>query len=87
MRVRAGGERKPLTGTLEQIRSDFADLEAQGITEVFVDLNFDPEIGSPDADPARVDAAGRRGAGRARPVDHLTAPAQLTRRKPREIAL
>lgn len=52
VRVRGDGERRPLTGTLEQIRSDFSDLEAQGITEVFVDLNFDPQIGSPDADPA-----------------------------------
>jgi probable F420-dependent oxidoreductase len=52
VRVRGDGERRPLTGTLEQIRSDFADLGAQGITEVFVDLNFDPQVGSPDADPA-----------------------------------
>ncbi|MDQ3404895.1 MAG: LLM class F420-dependent oxidoreductase, partial [Actinomycetota bacterium] len=44
--------RKPLTGTLEQIRGDFADIAAQGVTELFVDLNFDPQIGSPDADPA-----------------------------------
>ena len=29
-----------------------APLAAQGVTEVFVDLNFDPQIGSPDADPA-----------------------------------
>jgi hypothetical protein len=27
-------------------------LGAVGVTEFFVDLNFDPEIGSPDADPA-----------------------------------
>jgi hypothetical protein len=27
-------------------------VAAQGITELFLDLNFDPEIGSPDADPA-----------------------------------
>src|SRR5262249_35716324 len=40
VRVRANGERRPLTGTLEEIRSDFDDLAAQGITEVFVDLNF-----------------------------------------------
>jgi probable F420-dependent oxidoreductase len=51
VRVRANGERRPLTGTLDQIRSDFDDLAGQGITEVFVDLNFDPEVGSPDADP------------------------------------
>ncbi|MGQ0838710.1 TIGR03619 family F420-dependent LLM class oxidoreductase [Actinokineospora sp.] len=48
----AGGERRPLTGTVDQIRGDFADLAEQGITELFVDLNFDPLIGSPDADPA-----------------------------------
>ena len=52
VQVRADGQRRPLTGTLDQIRSDFAGLAEQGVTEVFVDLNFDPEIGSPDADPA-----------------------------------
>ncbi|WP_054045536.1 TIGR03619 family F420-dependent LLM class oxidoreductase [Alloactinosynnema sp. L-07] len=46
------GDRRTLTGTLDQIRGDFAMLAEQGITELFVDLNFDPEIGSPDADPA-----------------------------------
>lgn len=45
------GERGPLTGSLDEIRGDLADLAAKGITETFVDLNFDPEIGSPDADP------------------------------------
>lgn len=54
MRVRAAGEgdRKPLTGTLDQIRGDLAGLAGSGLTELFIDLNFDPEIGSPDADPA-----------------------------------
>lgn len=47
-----GPERPPLTGGVDDIRADFAMLAAQGVTEVFVDLNFDPEIGSPDADPA-----------------------------------
>jgi probable F420-dependent oxidoreductase len=47
------GERTPLTGSAEQIRADFGDLEAQGVDEVFVDLNFDPAIGALDADPAR----------------------------------
>jgi probable F420-dependent oxidoreductase len=51
------GGRRPLTGSLEQVRGDLDDLRAQGVTEVFVDLNWDPEIGSPDADP---DAAVRR---------------------------
>jgi alkanesulfonate monooxygenase SsuD/methylene tetrahydromethanopterin reductase-like flavin-dependent oxidoreductase (luciferase family) len=44
-------ERAPLVGPLERIRADLADLATKGITETFIDLNFDPEIGSPDADP------------------------------------
>jgi probable F420-dependent oxidoreductase len=48
----AGKARPPLTGTFGEIRSDLAAMSEQGITELFVDLNFDPEIGSPDADPA-----------------------------------
>jgi len=50
-------ERRPLTGSPEQVRGDLDDLRAQGVTEVFLDLNWDPEIGSPDAD---ADAAVRR---------------------------
>ena len=49
VKVRAG-ERGPLVGSLEEIRSDLAALAAKGVTETFLDLNFDPEIGSPDAD-------------------------------------
>jgi probable F420-dependent oxidoreductase len=44
-------DRRPLTGSYEEIRQDVADLAAKGVTEVFHDLNFDPAIGSPDADP------------------------------------
>ncbi|MFI5484238.1 MULTISPECIES: TIGR03619 family F420-dependent LLM class oxidoreductase [Micromonospora] len=53
VQVRPAGaaDRTPLTGTLEQIRSDFGRLAEAGITELFVDLNFDPEIGSPSAHP------------------------------------
>ncbi|MFB9902554.1 TIGR03619 family F420-dependent LLM class oxidoreductase [Allokutzneria oryzae] len=53
VRVRAAGarDRRPLTGSFDEIRGDLAVLADQGVTEVFVDLNFDPEIGSPDADP------------------------------------
>ena len=50
VKVRAG-ERGPLTGSLDEVREDLAMLAGKGVTEVFVDLNFDPEIGSPDADP------------------------------------
>lgn len=46
-------ERAPLVGSLEEIRSDLARLEQAGVTEAFVDLNFDPLVSSPDADPAR----------------------------------
>lgn len=42
----------PLTGPVEMVREALGNLTSQGITEVFVDLNFDPEVGSPDADPA-----------------------------------
>jgi probable F420-dependent oxidoreductase len=49
VKVRAG-TRAHLTGSLDDIRSDLAVLAAKGVTETFVDLNFDPEIGSPDAD-------------------------------------
>ena len=51
VKVRAG-ERAPLVGSLDDIGADLADLAAKGITETFIDLNFDPEIGAPDADPA-----------------------------------
>ena len=49
--------RRPLTGSVAEVRGDLDDLRAQGVTEVFLDLNWDPEVGSPGADP---DAAVRR---------------------------
>jgi probable F420-dependent oxidoreductase len=52
-----GGDRRPLHGDAGQIREDFGRLAEAGITELFLDLNFDPEVGSPDADP---DASMRR---------------------------
>src|SRR5215207_6001858 len=54
VKVRPAGQpdRAPLSGSLAEIRGDFDMLAAQGVTEVFVDLNFDPEIGAPDSDPA-----------------------------------
>jgi probable F420-dependent oxidoreductase len=44
-------DRAPLMGTLEQVQADLEALTRTGLTEVFIDLNFDPEVGSPDADP------------------------------------
>lgn len=52
VKVRGNGERGPLMGTLDEIRDDLTMLSEQGITEVFLDLNFDPEIAAPDAAPA-----------------------------------
>lgn len=53
VRVRPGGRagRRPLTGSVDEIRDDLAALAGQGVTEAFADLNFDPEITGPDADP------------------------------------
>ncbi len=45
-----GRERRPLQGTREQVLDDLAALRAQGVTEVFLDLNFSPRVGSPDVD-------------------------------------
>ena len=50
--VKVGAPRAPLAGSLDEIRGDLDRLAAKGVTETFVDLNFDPAIGSPDADPA-----------------------------------
>ncbi len=40
-----------LSGSMSQLRGDLAWLEDNGVTEVFYDLNWDPAIGAPDADP------------------------------------
>jgi probable F420-dependent oxidoreductase len=44
------GNRRRLTGTAGQIKGDLETLHGQGITDVFLDLNFNPRVGSPDAD-------------------------------------
>jgi probable F420-dependent oxidoreductase len=52
VRVRDHDEDQQFTGTLEKIKKDFADYASAGATELFVDLNFDEQIGNPDVDPA-----------------------------------
>ncbi|UQX89792.1 TIGR03619 family F420-dependent LLM class oxidoreductase [Jatrophihabitans telluris] len=42
--------RPQLTGTARQIMDDLELLGAQGVDEVFIDLNFVPEIGDPSAE-------------------------------------
>jgi probable F420-dependent oxidoreductase len=51
-----GGERLLLSGSYEQIREDTRWLGSQGVTEIFYDLNWDPQVGSPDVDPAAATA-------------------------------
>lgn len=50
------GARRPLTGSAEQIRDDLGRLAEVGVTEVFLDLNFAPRVGSPDVDPVASEA-------------------------------
>src|SRR3954452_7249825 len=45
-----GAQRQPLHGTREQVLDDLAALGAQGVTEVFFDLNFSPRVNAPDVD-------------------------------------
>jgi probable F420-dependent oxidoreductase len=49
--VPEGGGRMPLSGGFDEIRADTQELAERGVTEVFYDLNWDPLVGSPDADP------------------------------------
>jgi probable F420-dependent oxidoreductase len=50
--VPEGGGRLPLSGSFDDIRADTQQLAERGVTEVFYDLNWDPLVGAPDADPA-----------------------------------
>jgi probable F420-dependent oxidoreductase len=49
--VRPGTRGPLLSGSPEEIRADAAALQDRGVTELFYDLNFTPQIGSPDVDP------------------------------------
>jgi len=52
VKVRDTDDDAPLTGTIDKIRKDIAAYADAGATEFFVDLNFDDQIGNPDADAA-----------------------------------
>ncbi|HVE98762.1 MAG TPA: LLM class flavin-dependent oxidoreductase, partial [Mycobacteriales bacterium] len=43
-------DRRLLEGTYDDIAADLARLADAGVTETFLDLNFDEEVGRPDAD-------------------------------------
>lgn len=47
-----GGARPPFTGTRDQLLDDLVRLKGQGATEVLVDLNFSPRVGTPHVDAA-----------------------------------
>lgn len=47
----SGPGRRPLCGTISEIAEDIERYAAAGLTELFLDLNFDPEVGVVDADP------------------------------------
>ena len=64
----ANGERLLLSGDYDQIRADTEWLGGRGVTEVFYDLNWDPQIGSPDV-------PGGPAAARAEEILHALAPA------------
>ena len=49
--VPEGGGRVLLSGSYDDIRADTEWLSQQGVTEIFYDLNWDPLVGSPAADP------------------------------------
>ena len=47
-----GPDRIPLQGSTAQIKDDLAGLAEVGVTEVFLDLNYDPRMVADDVDPA-----------------------------------
>ncbi len=55
-RTDPGGDRVLLSGSPEQIREDTQWLASQGVTEIFYDLNWDPQVGSPNVDAAAATA-------------------------------
>ena len=52
VRDAAPEDRRLLEGTYDDIAADLSRLREAGVTEVFLDLNFDEEVGRPDADAA-----------------------------------
>jgi probable F420-dependent oxidoreductase len=54
------GARRLLSGSEEQIRQDLATLAGEGVTEVFLDPNFDTSVGNPDADAREAEGRALR---------------------------
>jgi hypothetical protein len=47
-------------GSLEEVREDVERYREVGLTELFLDLNFDDRIAAPGADPAAAMGVARR---------------------------
>lgn len=47
---------RPLSGSFDEIRAGADEYARHGVTELFYDLNWDPLIGAPDADPGTATA-------------------------------
>jgi probable F420-dependent oxidoreductase len=55
-----GPDAPSMSGPMDKIKADVQAYADAGANELFLDLNFDDQIGSPDADPARsMDVAHR----------------------------
>jgi alkanesulfonate monooxygenase SsuD/methylene tetrahydromethanopterin reductase-like flavin-dependent oxidoreductase (luciferase family) len=54
------GRRRLLSGSADQIREDLRTLAGEGVTQVFLDANFDTSVGSPDADAATAERKAMR---------------------------
>jgi probable F420-dependent oxidoreductase len=46
-----GDDRRPLWGSIDQLRADVDVYRSAGLDELFLDLNFDPAVGGPGTDP------------------------------------
>jgi probable F420-dependent oxidoreductase len=72
-----GRGRRPGHGTRQQVLDDLADLASHGATEVLVDLNFSPLVGSPDVDADAATAEAERvldALAPSQPPPHLRRP-------------
>jgi probable F420-dependent oxidoreductase len=52
VRVRPEDEERAFSGTLDKVRRDLDVYASHGVTEAFLDLNFDEQVGDPAADPS-----------------------------------
>jgi probable F420-dependent oxidoreductase len=56
----AGPGRRPLFGSLDEVRDDVDRYREIGLTELFLDLNFDERVAAPGADPDAALGLARR---------------------------